>query len=603
MGILQTHFGTYSTKKLLYFPPDSNKFMSREMKKRIPSLTSNYATLISENAYFVDKTQFIQKLEEINFKNLFFLRPRRFGKSLHLSMLEYYYGIQHINRFDELFGQYYIGKPENTTLLKNSYYILKFNFSGIKTDNVAEIFMHFTSEIRGAVALFLKSYNLLSESERKEIYSSDDANFLLRDFLYKLRSFDPDLKIYLLIDEYDHFTSELFAFNTDHFKEIVSRNGWVRKFYEVIKQFMGEGTIDRFFATGVTPVTLDSMTSGFNVAQNITLELDFHNMAGFTETELRGMIENTIYEEGKFDIDTVLSDMRSWYNGSKFSPDATGRLYNPQMVITFLSSFGNNFTYPREMADINVTSDYKKISNILAPLSFEESDEIISTVLETDRFTERLTIQYNFELPYTKTEAVSLLFYNGLLTIENEILSKYTYVIPNYVVKQMYWEYFRYLFTSSKNLRYDNSKIDDSIIEMAFEGRIDKLVGYVHSILKNLSNRDLQKFNEKNIKMIFMTLLMGNNAYFVKSERENNEGYADLLLIPTKLNPGKENFLFELKYLKRSSKENLETEKSKAIEQVTKYKTQLETEGIVCKTYAIVFVGKNEFVIAEVFNQ
>ena len=135
---------------------------------------------------------------------------------------------------------------------------------------------------------------------------------------------------------------------------------------------------------------------------------------------------------------------------------------------------------------------------------------------------------------------------------------------------------------------------------MSESGKIGKLVAYVHTILKNLSNRDLQKFSEKNIKMIFMTLLMGNNAYFVKSEHENKEGYADLLLIPTKLNPGKDNFLLELKYLKKSSRENLEAEKEKAIEQVRKYKSELDAEGIVCKTYAILFAGKSDFVVEEV---
>jgi len=567
------------------------------MKKKIPRLTANFESLVLDNGYYVDKTEFIQKLENFNFPNIFFLRPRRFGKSLTLSMLEYYYGIQHKEKFDQLFGQYFIGQPGNSTPLKNSYYILNFSFSGIKTQTPEEVEKEFNSEVSTQIIRFLNTYSLGSDEDQEVFSGNLSSPDLLRKFFTLFNKFAPSGKVYILIDEYDHFTNELFSFDRDHFKDIVSRNGWVRKFYEVIKQFMGEGTVDRFFATGVTPVTLDSMTSGFNVAKNITLHPDFHNMAGFTESELRGMLVNTIYEEGKFEIDTVVSDMRAWYNGSKFSPEVTERLYNPQMVISFLADFSRIFKYPGEMADHNVTSDYKKISNILAPLSNQESDEIISTVLETDRFTERLTIQYNFELPYTKTEAVSLLFYNGLLTIENELLSKYTYVIPNYVVKQMYWEYFRYLFTASKNLRYDNTKIVDSIIDLSLHGKIDRLVEYVHSILKSLSNRDLQKFSEKNIKMIFMTLLMGNNAYFVKSERENNEGYADLLLIPTKLNPGTDNFLLELKYLKKSSKENLETEKRKAIEQVSKYKAELEAEGIVCKTFAILFVGKSEYAI------
>jgi hypothetical protein len=573
--------------------------MSQKMKKRIPSKSSNYASLIEENAYYVDKTSYIQTLESISDKYIFFLRPRRFGKSLHLSMLEFYYGIQHKDRFGDLFGEYFIGQPENITPLRNSYYILKFNFSAINTQIENEIIQKFDAEVERGIQDFTSAYPIFSEETVNSVLQVKGNVEMFKKFFSMFLQTVPDGKIYLLIDEYDHFTNELFAFNTDHFREIVSRNGWVRKFYETIKIYMGEGIIDRFFATGVTPVTLDSMTSGFNVAKNITLEPEFHNMAGFTESELRGMLQNTIYEEGKFDLDVVISDMRSWYNGSKFSPDVSDRLYNPQMVISFLSSFGSNFTYPREMADINVTSDYKKIANILAPLSHDDSDNIISEVLNTDRIAERLTIQYNFELPYTKTEAVSLLFYNGLLTIESAIVSMYNYVIPNYVMKQMYWEFFRYKFTMEKELRYDNTKIDRSIMQMFIEGKIEMLVEYVHSILKNLSNRDLQKFSEKNIKMIFMTLLMGNNAYFVKSERENNEGYADLLLIPTQLNPGKDNFLLELKYLKKSNKGNLEVEKSKAVEQVRKYKTELEAEGIICKTYAIVFVGKSEYAFEE----
>ena len=569
--------------------------------KKIPSLTPNFAGLIEEGAYFIDKTQFIRQLEDFNFKYLFFLRPRRFGKSLTLSMLEYYYGIQHKDKFDDLFGEYFIGQSENLTPLRNKYLILHFDFSGIETQIEANIKKSFNNKVSKGINEFVSNYGgfdsgLIHEFER-ELSPAD----YLSSFLSSVSSKMKDSKIYLLIDEYDHFTNELFSFNTPHFKEIVSRNGWVRKFYEVIKQFMGEGIIDRFFATGVTPVTLDSMTSGFNVAQNITLDNKFHNMAGFTESELRGMIENTIYEEGKFDIDTVVSDMSAWYNGSRFSPDASDKLYNPQMVITFLSHFNSNLTYPREMADQNVTSDYKKIANILAPLSHEESDEIISTVLETDRFSERLTIQYNFELPYTRTEAVSLLHYNGLLTIESVVMNLYTFVIPNYVIRQMYWQFFKFRFTAEKKLRYDATKIDRSIIQMFMEGKIDQLVEYVHTILKNLSNRDLQKFSERHIKMIFMTLLMDNIAYIVKSEYENNEGYADLLLIPTKLNPGKDNFLLELKYLKKSSKENLEAEKIKADEQVSRYKAELAAEGVVCKAFAIVFVGKTDFAVAEVF--
>jgi hypothetical protein len=250
---------------------------------------------------------------------LFFLRPRRFGKSLFLSMLEYYYGIDHKEKFDSLFSDYYIGQQENTTSLRNSYHILKFNFSGIMTDNTDNIFTSFSTEVSTQVRRFLEIYNFFDENRIREILSDEGAIDILRNLFSAVNSLDEKPKIFILIDEYDHFTNELLAFKTDHFKRLVSQNGWVRKFYEVIKQYVGEGIIDRFIATGVTPVTLDSLTSGFNIAKNITLDPRFHNMAGFTEDEVRGLIIGTIYEDGKFDFEKVVSDIRDWYNGSRFS--------------------------------------------------------------------------------------------------------------------------------------------------------------------------------------------------------------------------------------------------------------------------------------------
>ena len=572
-------------------------------KKQIPQLTSNYGNLISTNSYFVDKTAWIPRLEALHFPNLFFLRPRRFGKSLLISMLEHYYGIEHKERFNELFGEYYIGQPGNPTPLRNSYYTMHLDFSGINTQVEKDIMKSFNEKLIIGINDFAGTYDLTQKISLEKIFDKLYPSDMISAFLSEVKLAGISDKLYLFIDEYDHFTNELFAFNKDHFTEIVSRNGWVRKFYEVIKQFMGDGLIDRFFATGVTPVTLDSMTSGFNVARNISLEEKFHEMAGFTEVELKKLIEGTIYEEGKFDLNKVVTDMRSWYNGSKFSVAAPERLYNPQMVITFLSKFSERYQYPDEMADHNVTSDYKKISNILGYLPVEESDSIIEEILDTEGISEKLTLQFNFELPYTRKEAISLLYYNGLLTLKSSAFQVYDMVIPNHVIKVMYWDYFRALFEMRNKVRYESVPMRDALIEMATVGKIDKLVGYVQRVLGKLSNRDLQNFSEKNLKMIFMTLLIDNSAYFIKSEPENNAGYADLLLIPTQLNPGKTNFLLELKYLKTDDKSLLETEKQKAIEQVSRYRNSIYAEGTECNTFVILFTGKNEYVVEQVHDK
>ncbi len=570
------------------------------MKKQI-YLTSDYEALIAKNGYFVDKTPFIRLLEESSNPNVFFLRPRRFGKSLTLSMLEHYYGIQHKDRFDELFGQFFIGQPENTTPLKNSYYILKFNFSGIRTDNTREIIAHFTTEIRASVDLFLKTYKLIPEIEKEEIFLLNDAGSILRNFLSKLLGLGSGIQIYLLIDEYDHFTNELFSFNQNNFKEIVSRNRWVRKFYETIKIYMGEGVIDRFFATGVTPVTLDSMTSGFNVATNLTLDTKYHNMAGFTEVELKRLIEGTFYEEGKFDLEQVLIDMRTWFNGSRFSPDGGEKLYNPQLVLSFLSGFKENFSYPKIITDNNVTSDWKKISNILGLLSQPESDDIIEQVYINESIEGSISTQFNPETPYRFSDAISLLFYNGLLTIEKEEYGIIKYVIPNYVIKTIYWEYLRIIYEERHKLSLNLTDMGHIFKEMARDGKINALVEETAKIMEPLTSYDYLNFRESNIKMIVISLLSLNKIFIIHSEMEVTDGRVDLLL--TKFAPydSKYQFLIEFKYLKIQDEPDYEKKKSEGIAQLQKYKTSPQVQHLVnLKSYLVMFLNKRESEIIEV---
>jgi hypothetical protein len=343
------------------------------------------------------------------------------------------------------------------------------------------------------------------------------------------------------------------------------------------------------------------MTSGFNVAKNITLSREFQTFTGFTEEEVTSMINGTIYQYGAFSISDVMTDLRLWYNGSKFSPDSEEKLYNPQMVINFLSEFSDGYKNPREMADINVTSDYKKIANILGLLSAGDSEYIISEVLSEETITERLTFQFNFELPFGKQQAVSLLFYNGLLTIDTVKFNSYRFVIPNYVIKTMYWEYFRYLNESRQNIKYDNLMIDNSVIEMSESGKIDKLLKTVQSVMNQLSNRDLEKFSEKSLKMIFMTLLAGTPAYYIKSETEVNSGYADLILIRTRINPGRHDFLIELKYVKQKDLKKLQQIREEGLKQLNTYKSSLTAqEQSDIKAYLVIFYNKYEFEVSEV---
>lgn len=571
------------------------------MKKNLPVRSSNYGEMIRRNGYYVDKTHFIPILEKNEYQYVFFLRPRRFGKSFFLSTLEHYYGVQYAEKFDHLFGEYHIGQKQYTTPLKNSYYVLKFNFSAMTGENSQDIRKEFETEIRNQLIRFTDTYSIGTETERTPVISGNSSTEMFRNFMTLFLKYKPDGKIYLMIDEYDHFTNELFSFRRDEFRELVSGTGWVRKFYEVIKQFMGEGVIDRFFATGVTPVTLDSMTSGFNVAQNITLDSAFDSLAGFTEAELTGLIEGTICGDGECDIQSVVKELRHWYNGSRFTPEAGPQLYNPQMVITFLAKFSGSYKFPQEMADINVTSDYKKVSAIVELLPSEERESLINQILSTEEVSSQLTLLYNNELSYDFSQAVSLLFYNGLLTIKSVSFGIYKFVIPNYVIKKIFWEY----FAKIHDRRFGNeSKMDfiaKALTELTMKGEIDGIVKAVQHTMKKLSYRDIENFSEKHLKMIFLTLLIDNNAWFVKSEPELQNGYADILLKRTALNPGKHDILIELKYVKKTGAEELVKISEKGIMQTIKYSESIKEESAGdLLSFLVIFFDKYNFRIHKI---
>lgn len=562
------------------------------MKKQI-YLSSDFKTLIEKNGYYVDKSHYIPLLENSSNPYLFFLRPRRFGKSLLISMLEHYYGIQYNDQFDELFGNYYIGQPDNTTPLKNSYYTLKFEFAGIDTSNSKNIMPTFKNKVLAGIKLFAMQYGFFTDSEVDSFINELTPADILTKFFPTLLFRGFSGKIFILIDEYDHFANELFAFREEHFQEVVSRNGWVRKFYEVIKQYSGEGLVSRFFATGVAPVTLDSMTSGFNIAYNITLDPRFHTLAGFTEDELKELILGTIYEEGKFDLNKLLLDMRTWFNGSRFSPRGGERLYNPQLVLSFLSSFSSDYSYPGEITDNNVTSDWKKISNILAKLPKQDRDSIVEEVYINEAIEGGIATQFNLEMPYRRADAISVLFYNGLLTIDKEEYGITRFVIPNYVIKNIYWEYLRAKYELEENISFDLSEKAPIFKQMAGEGSVELLVEEVSKIMGLLKDKDYQNFRESNLKMIVISILSLNKMFIIDSEREISTGQLDLLLKNYEPYDSKYQFLIEFKYVRIKDEPKYDQIKKEGIAQLERYKSSEEIQQLKnLKCYLVLFSKK-----------
>ena len=401
--------------------------------KKLPYGKSDYEQLIENDYYYVDKTRYIEKLENLPETYIMFLRPRKFGKTLFTSTLENYYDIKRADKFDRLFGDTYIGK--NPTALKNSYHILKFNFSGIDTSDEETTMYGFKERVAAAINFFAKRYGL-----DFFVNTESEAEVILDNLIKAFGLQRPREKIYVIIDEYDHFANELLSFNTGKFKELVSRNGKVRKWYEILKEGT-ESVIDRIFITGVAPITLDSLTSGFNIISDKTQNFGFNEMMGFTNDELIQMMEKI--ELSKEEQEQLLPIMKENYDGYKFSLDDTEKMYNSNMCLYFLNSYLERRKIPTELIDVNIASDYTKLGNMLDLCKGEEREKIIKDTVSGESIMSEIIRKFNPAIEFGERELVSMLFYLGYLTIAGERLEKTELKIPNRVMKELYSSYFK----------------------------------------------------------------------------------------------------------------------------------------------------------------
>ena len=404
----------------------------------------------------------------------------------------------------------------------------------------------------------------------------------------------------MLVDEYDHFANELVAFRLDEFKTSVSRNGFVRKFYEAIKTATGEGVVDRIFITGVSPLTLDSLTSGFNIGTHLSLELLFHNMMGFTEQEVEEILVGVGAEESL--LPDIITDMRRWYNGYLFNGSVQTRLYNPDMVLYFAGRYGRYHTYPEELLDTNIASDYGKLRELFRVEGQEvQNVAVLNELITEGQVSAQLTRQFSFEKDFTRDDLISLLFYLGIVTIKAAQLSRFIFEPPNFVITQLYFTYFQQIVLRQASLRADDLRIYDRVLKLAQENEIAPLIDAVEAILFQLSNRDAMGFDEKYVKAVFASLLYPTQIYTVHSEYESERRYVDLLL--TRRPPVDPNyqFAFELKYLKQQDADQLEAVKADGIAQLQDYLRHEKLQALPdLRAWLIVFVGPKAQVVLPV---
>ena len=560
------------------------------MNLKMPYGISNFEELITENYYYVDKTKYIEKLENLPEKRIMFLRPRKFGKTLFTSVIENYYDKNKADKFNKLYGNTYIGK--NPTELKNSYCTLRFNFSGIDTSSEETTIRGFKNSTIESIKLFIGKYNI-------DFYINDgqDAEEILNSLLTAFSLQKINEKIYVIIDEYDHFANELLGFNLEQFRGLVSKNGKVRKWYEVLKKGT-ETVVDRIFITGVAPITLDSLTSGFNIGTDITQDIDFNEMMGFTEKELVEILNNQ--KITKEEQEKILPIMKENYDGYKFSLGAESQIYNSNMCLYFLSKYIRLGQIPNDLIDMNIASDYSKIGKMLDLCKGENKLEILQKTVQGKPIINRIVEKFNPAIEFTETDMISMLYYLGYLTIAGDLAGVPELVIPNKVMKEIYASYFMQLMSQEAEFRIDNSTSVQILKEIALDGKIDKIIEVLRIYLKNLSNRDLIKFDEKYIKLIFYCIAMNINSYFTKSEMEVNRNYPDILLVPRDRTKGYKAIMVEFKYLKKGEKSKLEEKQKEAREQIERYsefEEIKEIEGL--RKYTIV-VATDEIYVEEI---
>ena len=560
------------------------------MNLKMPYGISNYEELVTENYYYVDKTKYIEKLEELPEKRIMFLRPRKFGKTLFTSVLENYYDKNKIDSFEKLYGNTYIGK--NTTKLKNSYCILRFNFSGIDTSTEEATIRGFKKEVASSIEVFINRYNL-----EFHVNKEDEAENILDNLFKSFYIQKPQDKIYVIIDEYDHFANELLGFNPEQFRGLVSKNGKVRKWYEILKKGT-ETVVDRIFITGVAPITLDSLTSGFNIGTDITQDEEFNEMIGFTEEELKEILKNQ--EISLKEQEKIIPIMKENYDGYKFCLKAKNQIYNSNMCLYFLSRYIRLGEIPDKLIDTNIASDYSKIGKMLDLCKGENRLEILRKTVQGEPIVNTIIEKFNPAIEFTENDMISMLYYLGYLTISGELVGIPELTIPNKVMKEIYADYFMQMMDKEAEFRIDNNANQEILIQLAKEGRIDKIVEILKIYLNNLSNRDLIKFDEKYIKLIFYCIAMNIKAYSTKSEMEVNRNYPDILLVPRDNSKGYKAVMVEFKYIKKGEVAKLEDKQKEAREQIERYSSFEDIKDIQgLRKYTIV-VATNDIYVEEI---
>ena len=515
--------------------------------KLVPYGVADFAMVIEQNLYYVDKTMFIPELEKQP-RNLFFIRPRRFGKSIFLSMLYSYYDCTQSHKFQSLFGNLWIG--QHPTPLQGKYQVLFLDFSQI-TGNIDKLETKFNSYLSINLDAFVRQYSEYYQAEMEEILAQEDFEEKM-ELIFKAAK-AHQYHLYLIIDEYDNFTNVILNERGEKvYHAITHADGFYR---DVFKKF--KGNFERIFMMGVSPVTLDDVTSGFNIGWNISIKPEFDEMLGFSTTDVVEMF--TYYKEhgsipADSDIDAIVNDMKPWYDNYCFAKQALKkktRMFNCDMVLYYLRNYMDAGCPPEEMIDPNTRTDYGKMKKLL---QFDKLDGerkgIIRKIAEEEQIVTQLYESFSaYQIP--KAEIFpSLLFYYGMLTIKGTRGSKLILGIPNNNVRKQYYGYLEEEYQAKAYV--DVNQLTDYYYDMAYDGKWEEGLRFMADAYAKVSSVRDGIEAERNLQGFFMAYLNLNDYYITAPELELNHGYCDFFLLPDLTHyASQHSYILELKVLSK----------------------------------------------------
>lgn len=548
--------------------------------RALPYGISDFRRIRRENYYLVDKSSFITKLEETA-SFLFLIRPRRFGKSLFLSMLRYYYDIAEKDNFQELFKGLWIA--DHPTWNQGRFQVMHIDFSQIggTIDELTENFdgymrMKFTNFARKYAAYYPKDYL----DELNKYSSASDIMNYVHD-----AAKDQGCPLYLIVDEYDNFTNTVLNEKGENiYHAMTHASGFYR---DVFKKF--KGNYDRILMMGVSPVTLDDLTSGYNIATSITMDSRFNRMLGFSETEVRDMIR--YYQEAgvlQADEEQLITEMKPWYDGYCFSDEVIytdPKMFNCDMVTYYLNSFIQSGRAPKEMIDRNTSMDYAKLNNLIKLDQLDGNRKgVLLEIAEKGSITGKVANSFPAAQLTDPEMFKSLLFYYGMLTFTDDYGIEQELGIPNNNVRKQYYEF---LLREYQNLHpIDLSGLIRYYREAALNGNWHPMMDYILQAYHDTTSVRSLIEGERNLQGFMNAYLNLNTYYLTAPEVELNHGYCDFFLMPDLIRwpMVKHSYILELKYLSISdTEEKAEKQWAEAVEQIKQYgqgkKVQLLTSG------------------------